>query len=77
MRGTVPFSDEAFGLIASETADELAIKSQGGIITRYKKSDLAKREQQKLSIMPVGLQQTMTTQEFVDLVEYLSSLKKQ
>ena len=69
--------DEAFGLIASETADELAIKAQGGIITRYKKSDLAKREQQKLSIMPVGLQQTMTTQEFVDLVEYLSSLKKQ
>ena len=69
--------DEAFGLIASETADELAIKAQGGIITRYKKSAIAKREQQKLSIMPVGLQQTMTTQEFVDLVEYLSSLKKQ
>ena len=69
--------DEAFGLIASETAEELAIKAQGGIITRYKKSDIARREQQKLSIMPVGLQQTMTTQEFVDLVEYLSSLKKQ
>lgn len=68
--------DEAFGLIASETADELAVKAQGGIITRYKKSDIAKREQQKLSIMPSGLQQTTTTQEFVDLIEYLSSLKK-
>ena len=25
--------------------------------------------------MPTGLQQTMTTQELVDLVEYLASLK--
>jgi putative heme-binding domain-containing protein len=68
--------DEAYGLIASETADEIAIKSVGGIITRYKKSDILKREQTKLSIMPVGLQQSMTTQELVDLVEYLASLKK-
>ena len=68
--------DEAFGLIASETADELALKAQGGIITRYKKSEIAKKEQQKLSAMPAGLQQTMTTQELVDLVEYLATLKK-
>ncbi len=68
--------DEAYGLIASETADELAIKAVGGIVTRYKKSDIAKRAQQKLSIMPAGLQQTMSVQELVDLVEYLSSLKK-
>ncbi|MBI3417117.1 MAG: c-type cytochrome [Verrucomicrobia bacterium] len=68
--------DEAYGLIASETADELALKAQGGIITRYKKSDITKKEQQKLSAMPAGLQQTMTTQELVDLVEYLATLKK-
>lgn len=68
--------DEAYGLIASETADEIAIKAVGGIVTRYKKSDVVKKEQMKLSIMPAGLQQTMTTQELVDLVEYLSSLKK-
>jgi|ERR1051326_1857800 putative heme-binding domain-containing protein len=68
--------DEAFGLIVSDTADELAVKTQGGIVTRYKKSDVAKREQQKLSIMPAGLQQSMSTQDLVDLVEYLSSLKK-
>ena len=54
--------DEAYGLIVSETAEELAIKAVGGIITR--------------SIMPAGLQQAMSTQELVDLVEYLFSLKK-
>ena len=69
--------DEAYGLIVSDTAEEIAVKTQGGIVTRYKKSDVAKREQQKLSIMPAGLQQTMSTADLVDLVEYLSSLKKE
>ena len=73
---TLKNDDEAFGLVVSETADELAIKSSGGIVTRYKKSDIASRVQQKLSIMPAGLQQGMSQQDFVDLVEYLSSLKK-
>jgi len=68
--------DEAFGLIVSETADEIAMKAQTGIVTKYKKAEVAKREKQKLSIMPAGLQQAMTTQELADLVEYLSSLKK-
>ena len=68
--------DEAYGLIVSETAEELAVKAVGGIVTRYKKSEISKREQMKLSIMPVDLQQAMSTQDLVDLVEYLSSLKK-
>jgi putative heme-binding domain-containing protein len=68
--------DEAYGLRVSETADELAIKAVGGVVARYKKSDIAKREQLKTSIMPSGLQQTMSTQDLVDLVEYLWTLKK-
>ena len=68
--------DEPYGLIASETADELALKVIGGLVTKFKKSDIASRQQSKLSIMPAGLQQGMTTQEFADLVEYLASLKK-
>ena len=68
--------DEAYGLLVSETADELAIKAAGGIVTRYRKGDIASRAQQKLSLMPAGLQQAMSRQDLVDLVEYLSSLKK-
>jgi putative heme-binding domain-containing protein len=68
--------NEAYGLIVSDTADEIAVKTQGGIVARYKKSEVAKREQQKISIMPAGLQQTMSTEELVDLVEYLASLRK-
>ncbi len=68
--------DEASGIIASETEDEIVLKTATGATARHKKSEIAKREKQKLSIMPAGLQQNMTTQEFADLLDYLSSLKK-
>jgi len=45
-------------------------------VTKYRKADIASRQQSKLSIMPAGLQAGMTTKEFVDLVEYLALLKK-
>jgi putative heme-binding domain-containing protein len=67
--------DDVIGLIASETPDDLAVKVAGGTVTRYKKSDIANRAQLKTSLMPSNLQQTMTAQELVDLVEYLATLK--
>ena len=67
--------DDAFGLLASETEDEIAVKVQGGNVTKYRKADLVKREKQKQSIMPEGLTANLKTQELVDLVEYLASLK--
>jgi len=68
--------DEAYGLVTSETEDEVVIKAVGGVSTHYKKADIAKRTKQKLSIMPAGLQQNLTAQELVDLIEYLTTLKK-
>src|SRR5262245_53279405 len=68
--------DEAYGLIASETAEEVAVKTVGGLQTKLKKTDIASRQISKLSLMPSGLQVALTPQELVDLVEYLTSLKK-
>jgi putative heme-binding domain-containing protein len=68
--------EEPFGLITSETADEITVKTQNGISTPYKKSDITRRDKMKLSIMPQGLQQAMSTQDLIDLVEYLSTQKK-
>lgn len=73
---TLKNGDEAYGLLASETADEVAVKAVGGIVTRLKKSEIESRQQSKLSIMPAGLQAAMTTRELVDLIEYLSTLTK-
>lgn len=68
--------DEAYGLVVSETDDEIALKDLKGIVAHYKRGDIAKRDQLKTSIMPTGLQQTMSAQELVDLVEFLSTLRK-
>src|SRR5262249_19327562 len=73
---TLKDGNEAYGLIVSETADELALKTAGAIVTRYPKTEIKSRTQGKLSIMPAGLQATMSRQDLVDLVEYLSQLKK-
>ena len=62
--------------IKGETADELAIKNNAGVVTRYKKADIKLRQQMKLSIMPAGLVQAMSPDDLVDLIEYLGSLKK-
>ena len=67
---------EVYGMIVSETSEELQVKSPGGIINHVTKSEIARRTQQKLSAMPAGLAQLMTSQDLVDLVEYLSTLKK-
>lgn len=69
--------DEAFGLLASETEDEIAIKTQNGVTSRYKKSEVVKRQKLATSVMPAGLQLTMSTQELVDLIEFLATLRKQ
>jgi putative heme-binding domain-containing protein len=68
--------DEATGIITSETTDEVVLKMQTGISTHYKKADITKRTKSNLSLMPSGLQQAMSQQDLVDLVEYLSTLKK-
>lgn len=68
--------DEAFGLLASETEQEVVVKLQGGTLNRIKKSEIESRLKQPTSIMPPGLQSSLTTAEFVDLLEYLASLKK-
>jgi putative heme-binding domain-containing protein len=73
---TLNNDDEVYGLIQSETADEVAIKTVGGTVTRCRKADIIRRTQQKISAMPTGLQQTMSTQELVDLLEYLAGLGK-
>ncbi|MGZ4961653.1 MAG: c-type cytochrome [Limisphaerales bacterium] len=69
--------DDAYGLLVSETADDIAIKDSKGIVTHYKKSEVLNKRKLKTSMMPTGLQQGMTAQEFADLVAFLSGLKKQ
>jgi len=67
---------DGLGIITSQTDDELTLKLPGGISIAYKTADIAKRTQLPISIMPPGLQATMTPQELVDMITYLHSLKQ-
>lgn len=67
--------EELFGLIASETPTELALKQPSGVVVRLPIATVKRRDRQRLSAMPAGLGQLLTRQELVDLVVYLTTLK--
>lgn len=67
---------QLLGYVASETADEVSIKLIGGITEKHKKAEIAEKKPYGRSLMTEGLPEAMGQQKFVDLVEYLSTLKK-
>ena len=64
------------GIVRSETNDELVLALPGGVAQKFAKNTIAKRDKLATSMMPSGLNQALTQQDLVDLVEYLSTLKK-
>ena len=66
----------ASGLLVSETADELRIKDVEGIERSFKKDSLLESGVSEVSLMPADIQKLMTERELVDLVEFLTTLRK-
>ena len=64
------------GIISSKTETDLIMKLPGGVTQEYKMSQVKSIKQMTDSMMPAGLQDAMSTDELVNLVEYMSSLKK-
>jgi putative heme-binding domain-containing protein len=64
------------GMITSETDDEVVMKLIGGIQRRVPKSAITDRKRMDTSLMPQGLERTMTEADLNNLVEYLASLHK-
>ena len=62
--------------IVSESDEELTVRMAGGVSQKVKKMDVAKRTKMKASLMPEGLHLAISEKELVDLIEFLSSLKK-
>lgn len=67
--------EDVLGLIASETDDELVLKVAGGQRLRYPKREVLRRDKQVQSVMPAGLQEGLSAQDFADLLTYLAALK--
>jgi putative membrane-bound dehydrogenase-like protein len=64
------------GYVTSETKEDLSLKMSGGVVAKIKKSDIVSKKKYDHSLMPTGLLASMKQQDAVDLVEYLSTLKK-
>lgn len=63
---------QALGIVRSETADELVLVLPGGVLQRFPRNEVKKVSKLQTSMMPSGLNQALTLEELVDLVDYLS-----
>jgi putative membrane-bound dehydrogenase-like protein len=64
------------GLIVSETDTRLQLKDEKGIVRTIPVVSIEERHKQDVSLMPGDIQKLMTTQELVDVVEYMTTLKE-
>ena len=64
------------GIVISDTPEEIVIRPDDAIDRKIKKAEIEQMKKQNISIMPADLQKTMTTQELVDVVEYMTTLKQ-
>ena len=66
----------AAGLLVSQNGDEIQIRDAEGILRTFPRAEVDRFERSDVSLMPGNLHEQITTQELVDLVEYLMSLKQ-
>ena len=67
--------EEASGFVISEAGDSVTLRMEGGIVSEFGKARIVERRTSTVSAMPDDLQEQMSVDELVDLVEYLSRLR--
>ena len=64
------------GLLINDTDDSITLRNAEGVDRIIPRDDIESLEKSPLSLMPMGLQQKLTQQQLLDVVEYLMTLKK-
>jgi putative heme-binding domain-containing protein len=64
------------GILVSQTDDEVQIKTAEAIVRKFPRDEIAGMKKQTVSLMPQDLQKALTALNLVDVVEYLTTLKK-
>ena len=67
---------QLIGYVASQSGGEITVKMMGGQTRKIPVTQIAQKKEYGKSLMTEGLPQAMGQQKLVDLVEYLSTLKK-
>ncbi|MEX0704828.1 MAG: PVC-type heme-binding CxxCH protein [Planctomycetales bacterium] len=65
----------ASGVITSRTDDAVTLKSADALERTYPAAEIEEIVKQDVSLMPADVQKSMTADELVDLVEYLTTLR--
>jgi putative membrane-bound dehydrogenase-like protein len=63
--------DSHTGIIINETASSVTVRQPLGIEVVVARSQIAKMQASKMSLMPEGLEEGLTNQELADLVDYI------
>jgi putative membrane-bound dehydrogenase-like protein len=64
------------GILTSRTPQSVTIKDIESISRTFKTSEIELMKKENTSLMPADIQKLMTAKELVDVVEYMSTLKK-
>jgi len=64
------------GVLVSQTDDAIELKTAEAIVHKLKRDDLDGLKKQTISLMPADLQKQLKAQDLVDIIEYLTTLKK-
>jgi putative heme-binding domain-containing protein len=65
------------GVLVSQTNEVVVLKTKEAIEKSIKREDVELMQKSEISLMPADLVKTMTQNQLADIVEYLSTLKKQ
>lgn len=68
---------QVIGIVSEDTPQRVVVKTDTGETIRLKPADITGRRKSSLSMMPEDLVSKMTEQQFVDLLEYLSTLREE
>ena len=63
------------GFITSESADKIVMRDIGGNVFTVKSADVLSRKELKTSMMPVGMANALSYDEFASLITFLSQQK--
>ena len=64
------------GFVSKESAEEIEVRDITGNVTRVKTADIASRTVMETSVMPPGLANALSLQDFASLVAFLSGRKE-
>jgi hypothetical protein len=66
---------QVIGILREDTPQRVVVSADTGDELRLKPSDITSRRQSRLSMMPEDLINTMTEQQLIDVVQFLTTLR--